>query len=232
MSTPLCMPVAAPVPYSTSSNPTIPVITTLSLYLTALLITACILRYFHLRSNPPPYECHISQSLPLMNLPARPHPTLSPSRFASSPRRVSTPFSSLSLPPPPSSLPLKDSHHTSRTSLANSWSSSSTMSPSPNSSTLECAQMISLLCLACPFAPPSPCYPDQSLTSLSPTPSTATWRSSPPMSSIPPSLRSSSPSPELNNTTTWTKSELFPPLPPDPWPFASHPCPPLLLLAQ
>ena len=160
MSTPLCMPVAAPIPYSTSSNPTVLVITTLSLYLAALLITACILRYFHLHSNPPPYECHISQSLPLTNLPARPCPTLSPFRSASSPCRISTPCSSLSLPPPPSSSPSKDSHHTNRTSLANSWSSFSTMSPSPNSSTSECAQMISLLRLACPFAPPSPCYQD------------------------------------------------------------------------
>ena len=160
MSTPLCMLVAAPVPYSTSSNPTIPVTITLSLYLAALLITACILRYFHLCSNPPPYECHISQSLPLTNLPACLHPTRSPSRSTSSQCPIFMPFLSLSSPPLPSSSPSKDSHHTNRTSLANSWSSFSTTSPSPNSSTSEHAQTISLLCLACPFAPPSSCYQD------------------------------------------------------------------------
>ena len=202
MSTPLCMPVATPVPYSTSSNPTIPVTITLSLYLTALLITACILRYFYLRSNPTLYECHISQSLPLTNLPTCPCLTLSPFRSASSPCLVFTHFSSSSLPPLLSSSPSKDSYHTNRMSLANSWSSSFIISPSPNSSISECAQMISLLRLACPFTPPSPCYQDQSLTSLSPTPSTATWRSSPPTSSIPPSLKSSSPSPDPSSVAT------------------------------
>ena len=158
MSTPLCMPVATPVPYSTSSNPTVPVSITLSLYLIALLVSACILRYFHLCSNPPPYKCHISQPLHLTNLPTCPRPTLSPFRSASSPHLIFTPSLSLSLPPPLSSLLSKDSHHTNRTSLANSWSSSSTMSPSPSSSISEHAQTISLLHLACPFAPPSPCY--------------------------------------------------------------------------
>ena len=151
MSTPLRMLVAAPVPYSTSSNPIVPVTITLSIYLAALLVSACILRYFHLHSNPPLYECHISQSLPLTNLPAHPDPTLSPFRSTSSPHLVYTPFSFSSSPPPLSSSPSKDSYHTSRMSLANSWSNSSTMLPLPNSSILECAQMISLLHLACPF---------------------------------------------------------------------------------
>ena len=43
--------------------------------------------------------------------------------------------------------------------------------------------MISLLHLACPFPPPSPCCLDRSSTFLSPTPSTATWRNSLLMSS-------------------------------------------------
>ena len=232
MSTPLCMPVATPIPYSTSSNPIIPVTITLSIYLAALLVSACILRYFHLCSNPPPYECHISQSLPLTNLPACPHLTLSPFRSVSSPRLIYTPFSSSSLPPPLSSSPSKDSHHTSRTSLANSWSNSSTTLPSPNSSISERAQMISLLHLACPFAPPYPCYQGQSLTSLSPTPSTTTWRNSPPTSSTQPLLKSSSPSPELSSAATGNKLDLSPPLSPYPWPFASHPHPPLLPLAH
>ena len=174
MSTPLCMPVATPVPYLTSPNPTMLVIIALALYLSALLISALILRYFHLQSNPPPYKCHISQPLHLTNLPTCPHPALFPFRPVSSPHPTSMPCSSLLLLPPPSSSPSKDSLHTNRTSLASSWSNSSTMLPSPNSSTLEHVQTTSLLHLACPFTPPSPYHQDQSLTSLFPTLSTAT----------------------------------------------------------
>ena len=179
MSTPLCMRMATPTPYPMSPNPTTPVIVSLSLYLTALLISALILCYFHQCSNPPPNECHISQPLPLTNLPTHPHPTLSPSRSISSPHLASMLTSSSSSPPPPSSLLSKDSLHTNRTSLVNSWSNSSITLPSPNSSISERAQTISLLHLACPFTPPSPCCLDQSLTSSSPTPSTTTWKSSP-----------------------------------------------------
>ena len=233
MSTPLHMPVATLIPYQTSPNPTTPVIISLYLYLAALLTSALILHYFHLCSNPPPYECHIFRPLPLANLPARPCPTLSPSRFAFSPHLASTLSSSLSLPPLPSSSPLKDSLHTNRMSPVSSWSNSSTMSPSSNSSTSKHALTITLFHLACPFAPPSPCCLDPSLTSLSPTPSTATWRSSPQTSSTRLSLRSSSPSPELNNATTRDMLNIIPhPLPPYPWPFASCPHPFLLPLAQ
>ena len=196
MSTPLHMPVATPTPYPTSPNPTTPVILSLSLYLTALLISALILRYLHQHSNPPLYECHISQPLPLMNLPTHPHLTLSPFRSVSSPHLASMLSSSLLSPPLPSSLPSKGSLHTNRTSLVNSWSNSSIMLSLPNSSISEHAQMTSLLYLACPFTPPSPCCLDQSLTSSSPTPSTATWKSSPRASSTPPSPRSFSPSPQ------------------------------------
>ena len=166
------MPMATPTPYPTSPNPTTPVIVSLSLYLTALLISALILHYFHLHSNPPLYECHISQPLPLTNLPTHPCPTLSPSRSISSPHLASMLSSSLLSLLPPSSLPSKDSLHINKMSLVNSWSNSSIMLPSPNSSISEHVQMISLICLACPFAPPSPCCLDQSLTSSSPTPST------------------------------------------------------------
>ena len=179
MSTPLCMPMAAPVSYSVSPNPTMPVIIALSLYLSALLISAVILCYLHQHSNPPPYECHTSQPLPLMNLSTRPCPTLSPSRSIPFPHLASMLSSFSSSLPPPSSLPSKDSLHTNKMSLVNSWSNSSIMSPLPNSSISKCAQTISLLHLACPFAPPSPCCLDQSLTSSSPTPSTTTWKSSP-----------------------------------------------------
>ena len=47
MSTPLHMPMATPVSYSISPNPTTPIIISLSIYLAALLISACILHYFH-----------------------------------------------------------------------------------------------------------------------------------------------------------------------------------------
>ena len=164
-----------------------------------------------------------------MNLPTCPHLTQSPFRSTSSPQPTSTPYSSSLSPPLPSSLLSKDSLHTSRTSPVSSWSSSSIMLPLPNSSTSEHAQMISLLCLACPFTPPSYYCQDQSSTSLSPTPSTTTWRSSPPASFTQPSPKSSSPSPKLNNENTWNRSDtLLHPQPPYPWPFTSHPC--LLLL--
>ena len=215
------MPMAVPVSYLTFSNPSMLAVIALILYLSALLISALILQYLHQCSNPPPYKCHTFQPLHLTNLPTHPHPALSPSKPISSPHPVSMPCSS--------SLPSKVSLHTNRTSLASSWSSSSTTLPLPNSSTLERAQTTSLLHLACPFAPPSPCYLDRSLISLSPTSSTATWKSFPPMSSIQPSLRSSSPLCELNNVNTWNRLDtLLHPQLPYPWPFAS--CPHLLLL--
>ena len=168
------MPVALPISYLTSSNPSMLVVIALVLYLSALLISTLILCYLHQHSNPPPYKCHTSQPLCFTNLPTRPCPALSPFRPVSSPHPTSMPCSSSLLLPPPFSSPSKDSLHTNRMSLASFWSNSSTTSPLPNSSTLECVQMTSLLHLACPFAPPSPCYQDRSLTSLSPTPSTAT----------------------------------------------------------
>ena len=233
MSTPLRMPVAVPVSYSVSPNPTTPVIITLALYLSALLISALILHYLHQCSNPPLYECHISQPLSLTNLPTCPRSTLSPFRSVSSPHLGSTLSSSSSSPPPPSSLSLKGSCHTNKTSLVNSWSNSSITLPLPNSSISKCAQTISLLHLACPFAPPSPCCLDQSLTSSSPTPSTTTWKSSPQTSSTLPSPRFSSPSPKPNSATTWDRLDtILRPLPPYPWPFTSHPRPLLLPLAQ
>ena len=160
MSTPLRMPIATLVSYPTSPNASLSVIISLSLYLTALLITTFILCYFHLHSNPPPYKCHTSQHLPLMNLPTCPHLTLSPSKSISSPHLAFTPFTPSSSLPLSFSLPLKDSPPTNKISPVSSLFNFSTTSPLPNSSTSEHAQMISLLHLACPFTSPSPCCLD------------------------------------------------------------------------
>ena len=205
------MPVAAPTPYPSSPNPTTPVIISLSLYLAALLIAAYILRYFHLRSNPPPYECHISQPLTLMNLPTHPRPILSQSGFPSSQPLEFTPYTPLLLPSLPSSSPLKDFLDIRPTSPANSSSSSYISSPLLRSSTSMPAQMTYLTTLASHFALPSPSSWDQSSNYSTPIPSTATWRSSLVKSSTQRSDRSISPFPELSNNTTTDKWESTPP---------------------
>ena len=168
------MPMAAPTSYPSSPNPTTPIIISLSLYLAALLITAYILCYFHLRSNPPPYECNISWPLALTNLPTHPHPTLSRSGFPSFQPLEFTPYIPSLLPPPPSSLPLKDFLGIRLTSPANSSFSSYISSPSLKSSTSMPAQMTYLITLASCFTLPSPSSWDQSSNYSTPIPSTAT----------------------------------------------------------
>ena len=184
MSTPLCMPVATPVSFPTSPSSTTLVVITLSLYLSALLLSACLLRYFHHRSNPPPYECHTSRPLAPTNLPARPWLTLNRSDFLFSRPQESIPYTPSPLPLPPSSSRLKDSLDTRPTSPANSSSNSYTSSPLPRSSTSEPAHRTYLAALASHFVPPSPFSWDPSLNSSTPIPSSATWRSSLARSSI------------------------------------------------
>ena len=178
MSTPLCMPMATPVSYSTSPNPMTPAVIALSLYIFALLLSACILHYYHQRSNPPPYECHTSRPLPLTNLPTHPRPTLNQSDSLYSLHLGSTPCTPSLLPPLPSSAPLKDSLTTKLTSPANSLSNFSTMLPSPKSSISEPARATYLTYLDSCFTPPSLSCQDLSLNYSTPIPSTATWRSS------------------------------------------------------
>ena len=229
VSTPLCMPVATPIPYSTSSNPTVPVIITLSLYLFALLLSACILRYYHQCSNPLPYECHTSRPPPPTNLPICPRPTLNRSDSLYSLRLESTPYIPSSLPPLSSSAPSKDSPVTKRTSPVNSLSNFSTTLPSPRSSISEPARATYLTFLDSCFTPPSPSCLDLSSNYSTPMPSTATWRSSQAKSFTQPSDKSTSPSPELNNNTTVDRQEPSPSLPPFPWPFKFPHVPPHLL---
>ena len=232
MSTPLCMPVATPVSFPTSPNSTTPAVVALSLYLAALLLSACILRYFHRRSNPPPYKCHISQPLALMNLPAHPRLTLNRSGLNFSPPLEFTHYSPSLLPPPLSSLLSRNSLVTKPTSPANSLSNSYTSLPSPRSSTFEPAHTTYLVALASRFAAPSPSLWDPSSNSSTPIPSSATWRSSLARSSIQHSDRSTSPSLELNNNITVDKPESTPPLLPFPWPSESHRVPHHQLLPQ
>ena len=229
MSTPLCMPVAAPVPYTSFLNPTIPVIISLSLYLAALLVTACILRYFHLRANPPPYACHISQPLRLTNLPTRPRPTFNQSGSPSSQCLGSLLYTPSSLPPLPFSSLLKDSPATKPTSLVNSSSNSFTTLPSPRSSTSEPARTTYLTSLDSCFTPPSLSYPVLSLNYSTPIPSTNSWRSSLAKSYIRPSAKSISPSSKQNNNITTDKWESITPSLPFPWPFEFPHVPPHLL---
>ena len=221
MSTPLCMPVATAVSYPSSSNPTTPVIISLSIYCATLLISTCIIQYFHPQANPPPYECHISQPLILMNLPTCPCPTLNQSDSHSFPPLEFTPCSPSLLPPPPSSLPLKDSLVIRLISPVNSLSSSYISSPLPKSNTSEPALMTYLATLASHFALPSPSSLDQFLNYFTPTPSTATWRSSRARSYSQHSNRSISPSPEQNSSTIEDRQDPTPSLPPFPWPFGS-----------
>ena len=216
------MPVAAPVSYTVSPNPTIPVVISLSLYLTALLISACVIRYFHRRSTPPPYECHFSQPRALTNRPTHPHWPPSQLGFPSSRPQPSIPCTPLSSPPRPSLSPLKDSPITRPTSPANSSSKSYILSPSPRSSTSEPARTTYLTTLASRFEPPSPSSWDRSSNYSTPTPSTATWRSSLARFSIQLSDRSTSRSPEPSNNTTEDRQEPVLPLQPSPWPSESH----------
>ena len=232
MSTPLCMPVATPVSFPTPPSPKMLVVVALSLYLLALLILACILHYFHHQSNPLPYECHISQPLALTNLPPRPHPTLNRSDFIFFQPQEFIPCTPSLSPPPPSSLPMKDSLSTRLTSPANSLSSSYILSPSPRSSTSMPAQTTYLVALASHFTLPSPFSSDQSLNYSTPIPSTTTWRSSLAKSSIQHSNRSTSLSLELNNNTIVDKLGSTPPLLPFPWPFESPHIPHHLLPPQ
>ena len=232
MSTPLCMPVAAPIPYPSSSNPMTPVIIALFVYLAALLLSAALLRYLHQHSNPPPYECHTSQPLSLTNLPTHPRLTLNRSDSLYSLRLESTLCTPSLLPPLPSSSLLKDSPVTKLTSPANSLSNFSTTLPLPKSSTSEPARATYLTYLDSRFAPPSRSSQDLSLNYSTPTPSTATWRSSQAKSFTQPSDKSTSPSPELSNNIIVDKPEPHPPLPPFPWPFESHHIPPHLLPPQ
>ena len=226
------MPVATPVSFPSSPNSTMPVVVALSLYLSALLLSACLLHYLHHRSNPPPYECHSSRPLALTNLPTRPRPTLNQSGFLSSPPLGSTPCSPLSLPLPLSSSLSKASLATRPTSPANSSSNSSTSSPSHRSNTSEPVLTTYLATLASRFAPPSPSSSDQFLSYSTPTPSTATWRSSPARSYSQRSYRSITPSPEPSSNTTEDKQDSTPPLLPFPWPFESHHVPCHLLPPQ
>ena len=219
------MPVAAPVSYTISPNPTIPVVISLSLYLTALLISACVIRYFHRRSTPPPYECHFSRPRRLTNRPTHLHWPLSRLDFPSSRPQPSIPCTPLSSLPQPSLSPSKDSPVTRPTSPVNSSSKSYISSPSPRSSTSEPAQMTYLTTLASHFELPSPSSWDQSLNCSTPTPSTATWRSSLARSSTQPSDRSTSRSLEPNNNTTGDRQKPVLPLQPFPWPSESHRAP-------
>ena len=232
MSTPLRMPVATPVSYPASPSPTMLVIIALSLYLFTLLLLACVLRYFHCQSNPPPYECHISQPLALTNLPTCPRPTLSQSGFLSSQPLEFTPYTPSLSPHLPSSSLWKDSLSTRPTSPANSSSNSYISSPSLRSNTSVPARTTYLTTLASRFTLPSPSSWDQSLNYSIPTPSTTTWRSSPVRSCTQRSDKSTSPSPEPSNNTTEDKLEATPPLLPFPWPFKSHHVPPHLLPHQ
>ena len=232
MSTPLRMPVATPVPYSASPSPTTPVVIALSLYLFALLLLACILRYFHHRSNLPLYECHISRPLTLTNLPTHPRPTLNRSGSPFSRPLGSTPYIPSLSPPRPSSLLLKDSQDTRPTLPANSSSNSYISSPSLKSNTSVPAQTTYLAILASRFALPSPSSSDLSSNYSTPIPSTATWRSSLAKSSTQPFNKSTSPSPKPSNNTTTDRLELTPPLLPFPWPFESHHIPLHLLPSQ
>ena len=232
VSTPLCMPVATPVSYPTSPNSTTPVVVALSLYLAALLLSACILHYFHHRSNPPPYQCHISQPLALTNLPAHPRPTLNRSAFPFSQPRESTPCTPLSSLPLPSSSLSKDSLDIRPTSPANSLSSSYTSLPSPKSSTSEPARRTYLAALASRFTPPSPSSWDPPSSSSTSIPSSATWRNSPVRFSTPHSYRSTAPSLEPSSNTIADKPGSIPPLLPFPWPFESHHVPRHLLPPQ
>ena len=212
---------ATPVQYPSSSNPTTLVIITLSIYFAALLVSAYIIRYFHLRANPPPYECHISQPLALTNLPTCPRPTLNRSGLNSSPPLEFTHYSPSLSPPPPSLSLSKDSLVTRPTSPANSLSNSYTSSPSPKSNTSEPALTTYLATLDSHFALRFPSSSDQSLNCSTPTPSTATWRSSRVRSYSQHSNRSIAPSPEQNNNTTKDRRDSTPPLLPFPWPFES-----------
>ena len=232
MNTPLRMPVAAPVSYSASPSPTTPVVIALSLYLFAVLLSACILCYFHRRSNPPPYECHISRPLALTNLPTHPRPTLNRSGSPFSRPLDSTPYIPSSSPSRPSSLLLKDSQDTRLTSPANSSSNFYILSPSPKSNTSVPAQTTYLAILAFRFALLSPFLSDQSLNYSTPIPSTATWRSSLAKSFTQPFDKSTLPSPKLSNNTTVDRLESTPPLLPFPWPFESHHAPLHLLPPQ
>ena len=232
MSTPLRMPVAAPVSYSASPSPMMPVVIALSLYLFAVLLSACVLHYFHHRSNPPPYECHISRPLALTNLPTPPRPTLNRSGSPFSRPLDSTPYIPSSSPPQPSSSRLKDSQDTRPTSPANSLSNSYISSPSPKSNTSMPARTTYLAILASHFALPSPSSSDQSSNYSTPIPSTATWRSSLVKSFTQPFDKSTSPSPEPSNNTTTDRPESTPPLLPFPWPFESHHVPLHLLPPQ
>ena len=232
MSTPLCMPVAIPVPYLSSSNPTASVIITLSIYFAALLISAYLIRYFHRRANPPPYECHTSQPLALTSLPTRPRLTLNRSNSHSSLPWEFTPYSPSSSRLPPSSLLSKDSPVTRPTSPANSSSNSYISSPSPRSNTLEPTLTTYLATLASCFAPPYPSLSDQSLSYSTPTPSTVTWRNSQAESYSQRSYRSITPSLERSNDTIKDKPDSIPPLLPFPWPFKSHHVPCHLLPPQ
>ena len=226
------MPVATPVPYTTSPSPTIPVVISLSIYLTALLISACVIQYLHHRSNPPPHECHSSRPLALMNLPSHPRPTLNQSGFLASPPLEFTPYSPSLSPLPSSSSLSKDSLVTRPTSPANSSSNSYTSSPSCRSNTSEPVLMTYLATLASHFAPPSLSSSDQFLNCSTPTPSTATWKSSQAKSYSQRSCRSTTPSPEQSNNTTEDKQDSTPPLLPFPWPFKSHHVPCHLLPPQ
>ena len=232
MSTPLHMPVAAPVSYLASPSPTTLVVIALSLYLFAVLLSACILHYFHRRSNPPPYECHISRPLALTNLPTHPRPTLNRSGSPFSQPLDSTPYIPSLSPPQPSLSLLKDSQDTRPTSPANSSSNSYISSPLLKSNTSVPAQTTYLTVLASRFVLPSPSLWDQSSNYSTPIPSTTTWRSSLAKSSTQRSDKSTSPSPEPSNNTTADKPESTPPLPPFPWPFESLHDPPHLLPPQ
>ena len=216
------MPVAAPVSYTITPNPTLPVVISLSLYLAALLISACIIRYLHHRSNPLPYECHFSRPRALTNHPTCLH--LPPSRlgFPSSRPQPSIPCTPLSLPPWPSLSLSKDSPITRPTSLVNSSSKSYILSPSPRSSTSEPVRTTYLTMLASHFELPSPSSWDQSSSYSTPIPSTATWRNSLARSSTQRSNKSTSHSPEPNNNITEDKQEPILPLQPFPWPSESH----------
>ena len=219
------MPVAAPVSYTITPNPTLPIVISLSLYLAALLISACVIQYLHHQSNPPPYECHFSQPCALTNRPTHLH--LPPSRlgFPSSRPLPSIPCTPLLSPPRPSLSLSKDSPLTRPTSLANSSSKSYILSPSPRSSISEPAQTIYLTMLASHFELPSPSLWDQSSSYSTPIPSTATWRSSLARFSTQRSDRSTSHSPEPSNNITKDKQEPVLPLQPFPWPSESHHAP-------
>ena len=217
MSTPLCMRMAIPVSYLISPNPTTPVIIALTLYLSALLISTFILCYFHLRSNPPPYECHISQPLPLTNLPIRPHPTLCPSRSATFPCLISTPSLSSSLPPQPFSSPSKDSPPINKISpVVQLQHFQACPDDLPASFGLSLRITLSLL--------PGP------ILDLLVSHSFHHYLEELPMNVLYPAFSEIfPPSPEPNSETTWSRSDnpshlLLP----YPWPSVSHPHPPHL----